>query len=154
MQVSSSNLHCKVCRKHGSSHEQIAYAVFNSCRQVARFAVEAYALKGVYQHEDMVVNLSRHAWDIVTAPPLKIVAEVQGEQHIDKLNTQSNNNDHDLASRAYRDQALAAGALQQGWSVLWLQLGDQRGRKQRWTALLQQAVQDVAAGEAPKLYSG
>jgi len=102
----------------------------------------------------MVVNLSRHAWDIVTAPPLKIVAEVQGEQHIDKLNTQSNNNDHDLASRAYRDQALAAGALQQGWSVLWLQLGDQRGRKQRWTALLQQAVQDVAAGEAPKLYSG
>lgn len=100
------------------------------------------------------VNLNRHAWDIVTAPPLKIVAEVQGEQHDSKLNTQANSNDDSLADRVCRDEALAAAAMHHGYSVLWLQLGKERSRKVRWARLLLQAVRDVADGRGPKLYSG
>lgn len=154
VQISRQSLHCKVCCGLGSSHEQLAYAVFDQNKKINRYAVEAYALKGDFEHDGTVVNLNRHAFDIVTAPPLRIIAEVQGEQHITKLNTKANSNDDSLASRACRDDALAAAAVAQGWSVLWLQLGEQRGRKRRWTALLSQAVKDAADGKAPRLYSG
>lgn len=146
---------CRVCRKlknRGSSHEQVAYTVFNSSKHVKQYAVEAYALKGQYVCNGKTEDLGKHAWDIVTAPPFQILAEVQGEQHRNKRNTQEHNMAEDLTDRAAKDKALAAAAVERGYSVLWLQCAPKYGRKKRWAELLQQAVQDAVAGMQPKIY--
>lgn len=146
---------CRVCRQlknRGSSHEQVAYRVFDSCKYIQEYAVEAYALQGQYMCNGQTKELGRHAWDIITAPPLKILAEVQGEQHVSKKNTQEHNNEEELADRAAKDKALAAAAVDQGYSVLWLQCTPKYGRKKRWAELLQQAIQDALSGVQPKLY--
>lgn len=156
MQETADSLSCRVCRElknRGSSHEQVAYKVFDSSQYIQQYAVEAYTLKGQYICNGQTKDLGQHPWDIATAPPLKILAEVQGEQHDSKQYTQENNLEEDLSDRSAKDKALAAAAVERGYSVLWLQCEPKYGRKKRWAKLLQQAVQDAEAGMQPKLYA-
>jgi len=103
-------------------------------------------------HKGRQVNVSRHAWDVITAPPLKILMEVQGEQHTEKHDTRANNVDTNLLDRVNRDDALAAAAVGAGYYVVWLVPGPERRRRQRWCALIQQAVADQLANKPPKVY--
>lgn len=136
----------------GSKHECMAYAILNQLQCISKFAVEAYAVKDQFLHMGRQVQVSRHAWDVATPPPLKLLIEVQGEQHTDKHDTRTNNADTTLVERANRDHALAAAAVQAGYYVVWLIPGRERGRKQRWRTLIQQAVADQLANKPPKLY--
>lgn len=148
-------LHCRVCEGKGSNYEQQAYKACSQLNCIEAWAVEAYALQGKVQHEGEVLNLGRHSWDIMLLNPAGVLIEVQGEQHISKHNTQPNSNDTTLEHRASKDYALAAAAQDAGFSVVWLLPGtpeQQRGRLQRWCAIIKQAVDDKINGEVPKLY--
>lgn len=153
-----SSLQCRVCNKHGSSHEKEAYTVMASSKHVGQFATEAFVLKGEYEHNidgvTTAANLTRHPWDVVTAPPLKMLVEVQGEHHTTELNTQAHSSDEDLASKYSTDLALAEAALAQGYSVVWLQCEPLQGRSRRWAVQLKQAAADAVAGKQPQLYRG
>jgi len=113
-------LNCRVCADKGSSYEKALYNILDQLACVEHYAVEAYAISGQYQHEGKLLNVSKHAWDVVLPPPLNIVLEVQGEQHVSKLDTRRNSNDQTLAGRASRDHGLAGSAQQAGFQVVWL----------------------------------
>lgn len=136
----------------GSQHECMAYRILYQLQCISKFAVEAYAVTGQFKLMGKHVQVSRHAWDVVTAPPLRILIEVQGEQHTQKHDSRTNNADADLADRMNRDQALAAAAVDAGFYVVWLVPGPGRGREQRWRNLIQQAVADQLRNKPPKLY--
>lgn len=152
VQVSNAALNCRVCMGKGSQHECMAYSILNQLQCISKFAVEAYAVTGQFMHNGKHVQVSRHAWDVVTAPPLKLLIEVQGEQHTQKHDTRTNNADADLVDRMNRDHALAAAAVDAGFYVVWLVPGSERGRQQRWRNLIQQAVADQLQNKPPKLY--
>lgn len=152
--VSNSNraLNCRVCADKGSSYEKALYNILDQLACVEHYAVEAYAISGQYQHEGKLLNVSKHAWDVVLPPPLNIVLEVQGEQHVSKLDTRRNSNDQTLADRASRDHGLAAAAQQAGFQVVWLQAADEATRRRSWRQVIKQAVHDAEAGRPPRLY--
>jgi hypothetical protein len=160
VQVNSAALRCKVCRSvkerpgTASQYERIAYGVLDQLPCIKHYAVEAYAVPGPYKAGGHMVATNRHAWDIMTAPPLKILIEVHGEQHTHKLDTRINSNDSSLASRADRDHALAAAAQAAGYSVVWLMPKEERGRRRRWAQAISQAVHDQLHNCVPKLYIG
>jgi hypothetical protein len=150
----SSALECRVCCGKGSKHEQLAYKVLNQLECVHAFAVEAYAVAAQVQHEGGVLNVNRHSWDVAVLQPAPLVIEVQGEQHSSKVMTKPNSTDSSLSSRCSRDDALAAAAVEAGYSVVWLVLGSERGRAARWSKTVSQALQDLEAKRAFKLYIG
>lgn len=151
----SAALHCRVCEGKGSSYEQEAYKACNQLKCIKAWAVEAYALHGQIEHQGEVLDLGRHSWDIMVVKPAGVLIEVQGEQHISKLNTQPKSHDTSLDLRASRDYVLAAAAQHAGFNVVWLCPGNpsqQRGRQRRWRAAIMRAVDDKVNGKAPKLY--
>lgn len=149
----SEALLCRVCRKQGSSLEKLLYLILNQLACIYAFAVEAYAVSGEIQHEGETVNLGRHSWDVLTIDPAKLLIEVQGQQHSTKLMTKRNCRDSSLSSRASRDRALAKAAVEAGFYVLWLDAGEERGRKARWTAAIKQVLSDMADKKPPQLYT-
>lgn len=111
-------------------------------------------MPGPYKHGSDQLKTSRHAWDVMTAPPLNLLVEVQGEQHTHKLDTRTNSKYSSLASRAEKDHALAAAAQEAGFSVVWLVPGPEQGRRRRWAKAIQQAVHEQQHNHGPKLYIG
>jgi hypothetical protein len=143
-----------VCAGTGSSHERLAYDILDKLDCIQHYAVEAYAVIGCHQHAGKEVNVSKHAWDVLLAPPYKILLEVQGEQHVSKLDTRSNSCDDSLRDRACRDHVLASAARHAGFSVVWLTLGRDKGQQHRWKQVLLKAMQDADANRPPQLYIG
>ena len=140
---SSRSLACRICEGQGSSYEKQLYRLLGGLDAVRAFAAEAYAVAGEYQQEGLSVNLNRHSWDILTLEPANLLIEVQGEQHSDKLMTKPNCADDTLQERSSRDAALRAGAVQQGFYVLWLLPGDERGRTRRWKAAILKIINSM-----------
>lgn len=139
------SLACRICQGKGSSLEKLLYSILNKSAAVHAYAVEAYAVQGQNQHEGENVQLNRHPWDAALLQPAQLLIEVQGEQHSTKLLTKAGCTDISLSSRSSRDEALRAGAVQQGFYVLWLLPGEERGRHQRssWTRAIHAMLQKV-----------
>lgn len=152
MSSSSSALHCKVCSGKGSSYEKEAYAILDEIKCINHFAVEAYAVGGQVSHAGQQLHLNKHAWDVLLAPPYKVLIEIQGEQHFSKLDTRTNSHDSSLADRANKDCALAAAAQEAGFTVVWLVAADDKARRNRWKQAITRALQNVEAGGPPNLY--
>lgn len=107
-----------MCSCKGSQHERIAYAILDQLPCIKHYAVEVYADRDVRELAARHHPTSKHAWDVMVAPPYKVLIEVHGEQHTSKLDTRSNSIDSCLSSRATRDHALAAAAVEAGYSVM------------------------------------
>lgn len=152
MTRNSRSLSCRVCAGQGSSLEQLAYKILDQSTAVGAFAVEAYAVSGQVQHEGQLLQVNRHAWDVVLLQPAGLLIEVQGEQHSSKLMTKRNCQDSSLSSRISRDHALAAAALEAEFCVLWLSPGKERNRKARWTRAIKLALQHLQEKKQCKLF--
>jgi len=135
-------------------HEKSAYAILDQMTCIKHYATEAYAIKGQVLHAGQQLQLNKHAWDVMLAPPYRVLIEVQGEQHITKLDTRRNSNDSSLADRSSRDSALAAAAQDAGYSVLWLVVGADKGQRRRWKQAITRVMHDADAHMPPKLYIG
>lgn len=142
---SSKSLACRVCQKTGSSYEKIVYNILDKLAAVRAYAVEAYAVQGQHQHADELVNLNRHAYDVLTLQPANMLIEVQGEQHSTKLMRKTKGTDGTLQQRSNKDTALRDGAVEQGCYVLWLIPGNARGRTSRWRSAIQGMLSSIEA---------
>lgn len=101
------------------------------------------------------VVMGRQRWDVVLLQPARVLIAVQGEQHHSKPNTRRNSSSSCQAAlndTIARDHAVAAGAIQQGFQVVWLLPSRQSGRTRRWAAVIDQAIGDAAAGRKAKLH--
>lgn len=153
---------CGVCGGTGqapSSYEEQVYALLDDEPLVKRYAVQVHPLSGVVAvltpFGVVELKLSKHRFDAYIVDPANLLIEVQGEGHIDKLVTKPKNPDATLKERWARDEALAKAAQDAGFSILQLH-ADGAGSKAKapstWKAQLQQALQHVQAGNAPKLF--
>lgn len=141
-----------MCSCKGSQHERIAYAILDQLPCIKHYAVEVYADRDVRELVARHHPISKHAWDVMVAPPYKVLIEVHGEQHTSKLDTRSNSIDSCLSSRATRDHALAAAAVEAGYSVVWLMADTTKGTRRRWLQEIKKAISDADAGRPAKLY--
>lgn len=151
---SLASLSCRVCTARGSNHEQMVYDLLDACASVHEYATEVHAVQGTIDFEGVQLNLGRHRWDILVMQPAHMLIAVQGEQHNSKPDTRENSISADLAESLARDHALAAGAMQQGFHVVWLSPGNDRGRKRRWLNTITTALQQAKAGMKAKLHKG
>lgn len=150
-------LQCRVCTDQGSQHEQTAYALLDAMPCISQYAVEVHALQGTAQYEGWEVNLGDHRWDIMVLQPAQVLIAVQGEQHDGAPDTREHSSSAglaDAAAVASRDRALAKGAMQQGFQVLWLVPGDGRGRRRRWRKAIELAMQHAVDNRPAMLHVG
>lgn len=148
-------LRCRVCTQQGSTYERELYRILNSHRCVQAYAVEAHAVQGEVEYSGGVVALGRQRWDVLLLQPAHVLIAVQGEQHFSKPDTRRNSRSHCRASlddTITRDHAVAAGAIQQCFQVVWLTPGKAAGRTRRWTAVINQAIAAAVAGSKAKLH--
>ena len=148
-------LRCRVCSQQGSTYEKELYRLLDCHRCVKAYAVEAHAVQGQVQYSGGVVVLGRQRWDVVLLEPAGVLIAVQGEHHHSKPDTRRNSSSRcqaALSATIARDQAVATGAIQQGFQVVWLLPGRQCGRTRRWAAVIDQAIGDAAAGRKAKLH--
>jgi hypothetical protein len=148
------HMQCKVCSGGGSSFERECYRLLDKMQEVVAFAVQACAMGGKIQYEGGVVHVGKHKWDVMLLQPGKVLIEVQGEQHSNKVDTRTNNQGRSLADQKQRDMALAQAAINVGYHVVWLHPGAMRGRTKRWRETIQGAVAGVQAGEPAQLHQG
>jgi hypothetical protein len=116
-------LRCRVCTQQGSTYEQELYRILNHHRGVQAYAVEAHAVQGAVNYAGGLVALGRQRWDVVLLQPAGVLIAVQGEQHYSKPDTRRNSRNRCRASledTVARDHAVAAGAMQQCYQVVWL----------------------------------
>lgn len=154
---SPDTLHCRVCTGKGSKHEKEAYRLLDKMPCIVKYAVEAHAVEGTAQFQGVEVDLGGHRWDIVLLQPGKVLVAVQGEQHDDAPDTREHSSSvglADSAAVAARDRALAGGAVQQGFQVVWLVPGHPVGRSRRWRSAIELAVQRTVANKEGKLHIG
>lgn len=152
--------HCRVCAGQGSSYEKLVYALCDSEECIKQYAVEAHS---VYQPAELpvcdgtTVHVHRKRWDVMTLDPPNLLIEVQGEGHGTKLVTKANNSDNNMAARVHKDRLYAQAAHEQGYSVLWLCVGDAhvsgRALTERWGAALKEALAHVRDKRAPQLFT-
>lgn len=143
-------LRCRVCSQQGSAYEKELYRLLDCHR-----CVKAYAVQGLVQYSGGVVVMGRQRWDVVLLEPAGVLIAVQGEHHHSKPDTRRNSSSRcqaALSATIARDQAVATGAIQQGFQVVWLLPGRQCGRTRRWAAVIDQAIGDAAAGRKAKLH--
>lgn len=148
-------LRCRVCQQQGSTYEKELYRILDRHRCVKAYAVEAHAVQGQVKYEGVVVVLGRQRWDVVLLQPPGVLIAVQGEQHHSKPDTRRNSRSRCKAAlndTITRDHVVAAGATQQCFQVVWLVPGKTAGRTRRWTAVINQAIDDAAAGRKGKLH--
>lgn len=148
-------LRCRVCSQQGSAYEKELYRLLDCHRCVKAYAVEAHAVQGLVQYSGGVVVMGRQRWDVVLLEPAGVLIAVQGEHHHSKPDTRRNSSSRcqaALSATIARDQAVATGAIQQGFQVVWLLPGRQCGRTRRWAAVIDQAIGDAAAGRKAKLH--
>jgi hypothetical protein len=146
---------CRVCTGKGSKYEQEAYALLDQMPCITKCAAEVHALQGATEFEGWEVNLGNHSWDILLLQPAKVLIAVQGEQHDGAPDTREHSSSaglDDSAALAGRDRALAEGAVQQGFQVVWLVPGDSKGRSRRWRNAIELAIQHAAAGKQGMLH--
>lgn len=150
---------CHVCEGKGSSFEQLSYSVLNEEPLVKLFAVESAAIskkiKLAIADSPDNINLNRHRWDVVTLDPPSLLIEVQGEGHTCREDGRCNNGGDTLAIRQAKDEALAAAAIAEGFSVLWLFPRDRQNMqvtKALWATGLKQALSHVMANNPPQLF--
>jgi hypothetical protein len=145
-------LKCRMCNKGGSSYEQGAYRLLDNMPEVTEYAAEVHAVQGTIKFEGGQLNLGSHRWDILVLQPARVLLAVQGEQHDEKPDNRANSISADLHSSIARDHALAAGAVGEGFHVVWLVPGDRLGRSARWRAVIKQAVAAAVQQEPCKLH--
>lgn len=148
-------LRCRVCSQQGSAYEKELYRLLDCHRCVKAYAVEAHAVQGLVQYSGGGVVMGRQRWDVVLLEPAGVLIAVQGEHHHSKPDTRRNSSSRcqaALSATIARDQAVATGAIQQGFQVVWLLPGRQCGRTRRWAAVIDQAIGDAAAGRKAKLH--
>lgn len=147
---------CRVCSQQGSSYEKELYRLLDCHRCVEAYAVEAHAVQGQVQYSGGVVVMGRQRWDVVLLQPARVLIAVQGEQHHSKPDRRRNSSSRCQAAlndAIARDHAVAEGAIQQGFQVVWLLPGRQAGRTRRWAAVIDRAIGDAAAGRKAKLHT-
>lgn len=147
-------LNCRVCKGDGSQHEQKVYKLLDNCQEVHKYATEVHAVQGTTDFGGLQLNMGRHRWDILIMQPAQILIAVQGEQHNSNPDTRENSISSNLAEILARDEALAAGAMEQGFHVVWLCPGDEHGRNSRWLHAITTALQQAQAGMEAKLRKG
>ena len=148
-------LQCRVCAGKGSRYEQQAYKLLDNMACITSYAVEVHAVQGIVDFEGVDLDLGAHRWDILLLQPARVLIAVQGEQHDDKPDTREHSSSaglDDSAVVAARDRALAAGAVEQGFQVVWLVPGADRGRSQRWRRVIKLAVQHAGANKQAALH--
>lgn len=159
MSRNSQTFACHVCEGKGSSFEQLAYNVLNEEPLVKLFAVESAAISKKIKlavagtHDS--INLNRHRWDVVILEPPSLLIEVEGEGHTCREDGRCNNGGDTLAIRRAKDEALAAAAIGEGFSVLWLFPRDSQNlqaSKALWAAGLKLALSHVMAKNTPQLF--
>jgi hypothetical protein len=149
-------LQCRICTGKGSKYEQEAYELLDHMACITSYAAEVHAVQGTFKFEGVRVNLGAHRWDIVLLQPAKVLIAVQGEQHDGVPDTREHSSSAglaDTAAVAARDRALAAGAMKQGFQVVWLVPGDPRGRPRRWRNAIKLAVRNALANKTAALHT-
>jgi hypothetical protein len=99
--------------------------------------------------------MGRQRWDVMLLQPAHVLIAVQGEQHYSKPDTRRNSRSRCRASlddTVARDHAVATGAVQQCYQVVWLTPGKPAGRTRQWTELINQVIDDAVAGRKAKLH--
>lgn len=150
----STSLKCRVCKGGGSQHEQRVYKLLDNYQDVQQYATEVHAVQGIVDFNGLQLNMGRHRWDILVMQPAQILIAVQGEQHNSNPDTRENSISSNLAEIIARDEALAAGAIEHGFHVVWLCPGDEHGRNRRWLHTITTALQQAQAGMEAKLHKG
>lgn len=108
---------CRVCaaKWHGrSSYEVLLYRVLDEMPGIYMYAVESHVLQGVRAGNKATQNsLRRHGVDVWLVGLGKVLIELDGAQHTDRPM-----HGEDKGTRTYKDAAVDAAAVQEGWWVI------------------------------------
>lgn len=156
---SKTTLKCRVCKGQGSKWEKVLYKLLDEMDEIEVYAVEACSLdkpEEAVKHNGVEVHPAKKRWDATLVLPGKLLIEMQGQGHIDRLVTKSNNTDSSLDERHWKDCLYAETAKHQGWSVLWMCVDETitslDAQVAKWAAGLKEALEHVRAKGEPELF--
>lgn len=153
---SSDNGYIRPCIMCSQPKSRLAGAAYKLCLrnvQMHKFAAEACIAQGqsaVVLSNGDTFHVSSTPYDIVCLDPPGLVIEVMGHQHDDQPMAYANSHESHGVSSTEVDQEKLTAAVRAGYSMLWLNAGNERGRTARWREALDSALEHVKAGLAPQ----